>query len=306
LAEGLNKSAATQLANGRPAKALELWNRVLAFDPENVAVTEALRRLEGRRRIRQAAAIAGLAALLGGGAWLAARHARTSAVATAPAVAWIAPASPRPGAAPTATGPMVAPALPARTRAIPPPARTPRARAEAHGTPAAPAHEAVPPRVFTLGPTPQNVDVYLDGQRQFPYDPNHTTIEVPWDSDHVLEFRSPGGCCFVERVELGPDRPLPADSIIARRLKWRPARLLVTIEPAVESARVLVRDPKRKVTATTARAGEEIEVPFFVGDSSSKEVEIAVDAEGAFTTAKVVVRAGQRATTLVKLKPSAN
>ncbi|HVZ88596.1 MAG TPA: hypothetical protein VHG72_16615, partial [Polyangia bacterium] len=161
-------------------------------------------------------------------------------------------------------------------------------------------------RVFTLGPTPQNVDVYLDGQRQFPYDPNHTTIEVPWESDHVLEFRSPGGCCFVERVELGPDRPLPADSIIARRLKWRPARLLVTTDPAVDSARVLVRDPKRKVTATTARAGEEIEVPFFAGDASSKEVEVAVDAGNAFATATVEVRAGQRATTLVKLKSGAN
>ncbi|HVZ87677.1 MAG TPA: serine/threonine-protein kinase, partial [Polyangia bacterium] len=75
LAEGLTKSAAEQLANGRRAKALELWNRVLAFDPENAAVTEALRRLEGRRRVRFGAALAGVAVVLGGGAWLTARHA---------------------------------------------------------------------------------------------------------------------------------------------------------------------------------------------------------------------------------------
>src|SRR6185312_4713070 len=52
-----------------------------------------------------------------------------------------------------------------------------------------------PTRTFTLGPTPQNVDVYLDGKRQFSYAPDHTTIDVPWTSDHVLELRSPSGCC---------------------------------------------------------------------------------------------------------------
>ena len=102
-------------------------------------------------------------------------------------------------------------------------------------------------RTFTLGPTPQNVDVYLDGKRQFAYDPDHTTIAVPWNGDHVLELRSPSGCCFVERVEIGPNHPLPPDAIIARRLKWRPAHLLVTTEPALTTARVLVTDPSRKV-----------------------------------------------------------
>ena len=35
LAAALTESAQTQLAAGRRAKAMELWNRVLAFDPDN-------------------------------------------------------------------------------------------------------------------------------------------------------------------------------------------------------------------------------------------------------------------------------
>ena len=54
---------------------------------------------------------------------------------------------------------------------------------------------------------------------------------------------APSNCCFVERVEVGPEQPLPADSIIARRLKWRPAHLVVTTDPPSATTRVLVRDP---------------------------------------------------------------
>src|ERR1700690_197480 len=56
LAAALTQSAAAHLAAGRRVKALELWNRVLAFDPENAEVGAALRRLEGRRRLHTAAA----------------------------------------------------------------------------------------------------------------------------------------------------------------------------------------------------------------------------------------------------------
>ena len=161
-------------------------------------------------------------------------------------------------------------------------------------------------RTFTLGPTPQNVDVYLDGHRQFGYDLDHTTLAVPWKADHVIEFRSPTGCCFVERVEVGPDHPLPSDAIIARRLKWRPALLLITTEPASESARVLVRDLNRQVTPTAGHPGEEIDVPFFPDDDASKEIEIAVDTGEAFTTEKIRVRAGERSRHVVKLRAGAN
>jgi hypothetical protein len=198
-----------------------------------------------------------------------------------------------------------APAVEARPvhRAAPHP---PRARGEGHQgqTPAsAPAPAA---RTFTLGPTPQNVDVYLDGQRQFAYDPAHTTITIPWNGEHVLELRSPSGCCFVERVEIGPDHALPPDAIIARRLKWRPARVVVTTEPPAPAARVLVRDPNRKVAAAAARPGEDIDVPFFPDDEASKEVEVSVDAGESFVTDKIRIRAGQKLSHVVKLRPGAN
>ena len=173
--------------------------------------------------------------------------------------------------------------------ARPRPARTPPAAA------APPVStEPVPTRTFTLGPTPQNVDVYLDGQRLFGYDVDHTKISVPWSGVHYVEFRSPSKCCFPERVVVGPEQPLPADSIIARRLKWRPAHLMVTTDPAIASTRVLVRDP--------ARHGAEVDIPFFADDDSSKEIEISADSGDAFASEHLRVRAGQHLKHVVKLR----
>jgi hypothetical protein len=172
--------------------------------------------------------------------------------------------------------------------------------------PAAPvSSEPVPTRTFTLGPTPQNVDVYLDGQRQFGYDVDHTKISVPWSGVHTIEFRSPSNCCFPERVTVGPEQPLPADSIVARRLKWRPAHLVVTTDPAGATTRILVRDPRRGAT-TAARPGEEIDIPFFADDDSSKEVELSADDGDASATEHVRVRAGQRLRHVVKLRAGNN
>ena len=132
---------------------------------------------------------------------------------------------------------------------------------------------------------------------------------MPWTENHVIEFRSPSGCCFVERVEVGPDRPLPPDDIIARRLKWRPASLRITTEPDLttgvgKGARIMVRDPSRGGAGTLARAGEDVDVPFFADDEGSKEIEIAIDTGDAFTSERVTVRAGQRMQHVVKLKTS--
>ncbi len=311
LAAGLTASAEAHLAAGRRAKAMELWNRVLAFDPANAAVTTALRRLEGRRRLGQAAAALAIAGVVAAGASAAVRHARTKLppspiASTAP----VTRAAPLPAVAPAAPAqepaeePAEAPAPPRRALALVRPAHARGEAKPAAGSGARP-EVADAARTFTLGPTPQNVDVYLDGKRQFAYAPDHTTIAVPWTSDHVLELKSPSGCCFVERVEIGPDHPLPSDAIIARRLKWRPAHLLVTTEPAVGAARVLVTDPGRKVAATAGRPGEEIDVPFFADDDSSKEIEISVDAGDAFATEKIRVRAGERLVHVVRLKTGA-
>jgi hypothetical protein len=163
--------------------------------------------------------------------------------------------------------------------------------------------EPVQTRTFTLGPTPQNVDVYLDNQRQFGYDVDHTKISVPWSGVHYIEFRSPSNCCFPERVAVGPEQPLPADSIIARRLKWRPAHLMVSTDPANPATRILVRDLSSRNGATVAaRVGEEVDIPFFADDDSSKEVEISADSGDAFTTDHVRVRAGQHVKHVVTLR----
>ena len=61
LAASLTAAASRHLSAKRSAKALELWNRVLAFDPKNVAVAAALRRLEGRARLKMAGAVVAIA-----------------------------------------------------------------------------------------------------------------------------------------------------------------------------------------------------------------------------------------------------
>jgi serine/threonine-protein kinase len=315
LAESLTAAATRHLSAKRSAKALEIWNRVLAFDPDNAAVAVALRRLEGHARLKVAAAVVGIGSVLAGGVWLAAKKLAHRSPAPVPAVA-VAPAPARPAAPPAtvappppavATKPVTpdrVPATPPR-RATAPRPRPPRVAPAPVIAPPPPSTEPVPTRTFTLGPTPQNVDVYLDGQRLFGYDVDHTKISVPWAGAHTIEFRSPSNCCFPERISVGPDQPLPADSIIARRLKWRPGHLIVTTEPARVSARVLVRDPNRGTTSA-ARPGEEIDIPFFPDDDSIKEIEISADDGDAFATERVRVRAGQRLKHLVKLRAGNN
>jgi eukaryotic-like serine/threonine-protein kinase len=319
LAASLTAAASRHLSAKRSAKALEVWNRVLAFDPNNAVVAAALRRLEGRARLKLAAVLVGSAALLTAGSWVGANKLASRArerarvaevalqeisvapVASTPAPPPAAGAKPGPDPAPAAVEPPVS-GLPKRTG----PANRQRvARPATVPSPAPLPAEPVATRTFTLGPTPQNVDVYLDGQRQFGYDVDHTKIAVPWAGVHHIEFRSPSNCCFPERITVGPEQPLPADSIIARRLKWKPARLVVTTDPAGAATRLLVREPNRGAT-TAARPGEEIDVPFFADDDSSKEVEISADDGDGFATERVRVRAGQRLKHVVKLRAGNN
>jgi serine/threonine-protein kinase len=296
LAAGLMASADAALGAGKKAKAIEIWNRVLAFDPKHEGVLAALGRLEGRARARKIALAAGgglvlLAAAVGLG-----RLATRPRAAVAPAPVAAAVPAPKPAAAP------VQPQI----EAEPAPAKVRREEPKRHVAARPDPREAT--HTFSLGPTPQNVDVYLDGKKQFAYDTDHRTLTVPWTEDqgvHVVEFRSPSGCCFVERVEVGPDRPLPTDSVIARRLKWRPASLRITTEPEVaRGARIVVRDPSRTGAGTLARPGEDVDVPFAAGDEGSKEIEIAIDSGDVFTSERLTVRAGQRLAHVVKLRTS--
>lgn len=295
LAAGLTASADAALKAGKKAKAIEAWNRVLAFDPKNAEVLAALGRLEGRARVRKIALAAGGALVLLAAAVGLGRIAMRPKPVVAPAP--IAASAPVPAPERAA-----APAQP-QIEAEPAPPKVRREEPKRHVAARPDPRETT--HTFSLGPTPQNVDVYLDGKKQFAYDTDHRTLTVPWTEDHVVEFRSPSGCCFVERVEVGPERPLPTDSVIARRLKWRPASLRITTEPEMaRGARIVVRDPSRGGAGTLARPGEDVDVPFAAGDEGSKEIEIAIDSGDVYTSERLTVRAGQRLAHVVKLRTS--
>jgi hypothetical protein len=145
------------------------------------------------------------------------------------------------------------------------------------------------------------VDVYLDGERQFAYDTDHRSLTVTWNASHMIEFRSPSGCCFVERVEIGPDKRVPPENIIARKLRWKPARLIVALSPAMASARIMVRDPTHPDRGTVVGPGEEANIPFLVEDEGQKEVEVSVASGSGLVAARVTVRAGERKSVVISL-----
>ncbi|HEX2656989.1 MAG TPA: hypothetical protein VHU40_01900, partial [Polyangia bacterium] len=307
------------------ARAIECWTRVLAYAPEHPAVTAALRRWEGRDRRRAALRLSLIGAGLVTVLLIASRFLSRPSTDPPPAANPPSMTAGPPPASSSATTPATGPnAAPATVTARPPGEAGPHTRpahlrglAErpAESTVArprlpadAPAANASPPagsatqaRTFALGPTPQNVDVYLDGERQFAYDTDHRTLSVAWNGTHQIEFRSPSGCCFVERVEIGPERPLPPDNVIARKLRWKPARIVVTTQPASTEARVMVRDPGRPGRGTVVIPGEEANIPFLPSDEAQKDIEISVDsAQGVFAQ-RVSVRAGERKSVVVPL-----
>ena len=335
LSVALMASSKAQLAAGKTGRALELWNRVLAIDPANQEVLTALRRFQSRGRLRRAALlVAGVsAAALGGWALLRSSPVplvphRSPATVAAPAATGVAadpppappiatpvvPAIPPEGSEPLAAAgdrreasqPHRAPNRPPR-----PPAPVVTAATEPTRVIAAPGaaravaptgDRAPPERVFVLGPTPQNVDVYLDGEKKFAYDTDHKSIAVPWTGNHTIELRGPAGCCFSERIEVGPDRPLPPENLIARKLKWKPARITITTSPPTAKARVIVKDPSSHGAGAPARIGEDVSIPFQPNDEHSKEVEVDVDTGDSFTSERITVRAGEHSSHVVKLR----
>ncbi len=116
---------------------------------------------------------------------------------------------------------------------------------------------------------------------------------MPWTENHIIELRSPAGCCFGERIEVGPDRPLPPDDIIARRLKWKPARLFIALDPPVPRARVVRQGRERRAARARWRAPARTSSSPSADDERSKEIEIDVDSGDSFTSERITVRAGE-------------
>ncbi len=326
-------------ALGKTARALELWNRALALDPDNKEVLRELRRVEGRQRARRIA-IAGMSALgLGVAVFFAFRiGTREAPVATGPvAVAAnpaVSPAVPKRHPIP---GPKVVGATAEATRlaevtrpaagesygrrsarnkdagrgrgesnaaigAAPAvAAASPAVAATPTGSPALPPVSArqAPPlgleEIFTLSPTPQAVEVWVDGVSRGDFDVGRNTVALRLDRVHTIEFKPKSSCCFPATVQVGPQDRHP-DNRIARQLTWKAASLTVKIDPP---------DPRAVITMSAPRGsgvpwqygsnpGEEVSVPFDARDQRSKSVEVIVTVGDRIKRENVEVSAGGR------------
>ena len=72
----------------------------------------------------------------------------------------------------------------------------------------------------------------------------------------------------------------PPENIIARKLKWKPARLIVTTVPPAPKVRIMVRDPGHPGSGTVVAPGEEVNIPFFPNDEGQKEVDVSIGCGG--------------------------
>jgi tRNA A-37 threonylcarbamoyl transferase component Bud32 len=330
-------TAERQLAARNSARAMECWNRVLAYAPDHPDVSAALRRFQGRGRRRRVAAVGGGAALGLGLVMVALRWLPP----------WPAPARPlAPGAsAGERTGP--------RTTGAHSPVSVAKASAAGEGAPTgapnpmdgsstwlhpeglAPGDTLPPTRPSTTtagggvgagmlgegrsgGARPPRTRPALEraggeGAGEASSVPSGAGVghraEGPATASmmrtfgpHQIEFRSPSGCCFVERVEIGPDKPVPPENVIARKLKWRPARLIVTTQPPSSGVRIMVRDPARPERGTVVGPGEEANIPFLASDEAQKDIDVSVLASGGMFAERVVVRAGERKAVVVSIE----
>jgi serine/threonine-protein kinase len=319
LVTALVASGQREQAAHRSARALELWNRALALDPENAAVLAELRRLESRERVRRfaiaATALVALAGLAAATVLIARRTLKPSPPATdKAAVASVQPVRSS-GPPSTALGAVPArPAQPARAREHVVPREARRvASAERGATRSEPERAAVEtprtnrpasrPVVLTLGPNPANVEVWMDGQKRFDFGPQHNRIEIPWNEPHKLEFRN-DRCCNRKEVVVGPQVFRPPGDHLFVNLDPKPARISVVLLPPRPGAKVLIRqvgDGVANPWRTPARPGEKVPVPFDAGEEMRKSLEVVVFLGDKTVVEPVSVTAGETRLVSVRL-----
>ncbi|MDX2021786.1 MAG: protein kinase [Deltaproteobacteria bacterium] len=284
----LTEAGKTALGNKRTALAIELWNRALALDPHYPAALTAVRALERGQRLRRTLVGVFATAVLVSGTALVFRlvpDPLPTKVVTGAASQQTVPNN----TAPPKTE--VAAALPPRTEpaapspspiALAPVGSPKRTRTAVHSVPepavvteppVAPA--LAPPVRFTLGPNPQAVAVFLDGVKQFDYGPENHQLSVPWDGEHIIEFRKDG--FYAARVTVGPNKYRPVNDHITARLQGQPAALIVKVTPAGSKASVLLSS----VGGTSkwqfaAVPGQLVRVPFFADDDLRKSLIVTV------------------------------
>ena len=317
MVSALVESGLREQAAKHRARALELWNRALAFEPDNHAVLSELRRLERGERLRRwiigTAVLAMLVAMATGALFLArkALSERKASVAAATASASVgkpggaqAPTQPAPGSrelaqrtpqSPRAQGGGAAhPAKEARHHEVAP---AEKAVARDEDTDDLAATDNLPPPniTLTLGFTPARVEVWMDGKKAFDYGPQQNRIEIPWNKPHRLEFRN-DSCCNRKEVVVGPQLFRPPGDHLFVNLDPKPARLSVTLDPPVPGATLLIREvneSKTKPWRARAQAGEKIPVPFDAGDEMRKSLELVVFKGDKTTTKQVTITAGE-------------
>ena len=325
MVSALVDSGLREQAGRRRARALELWNRALAFEPDNKAVLTELRRLERGERLRRwaigAGAIAVLAAMATGALFIARRaiSERKSAVAVergsgsagkARAVQ-AAPATPNPAPMPAAPARL---ATAGRSQATNPGHGVREARRQVAGTDRPSAHtedspagsqaenstatessSVVPTITLALGFTPARVEVWMDGKKAFDYGPQQNRITIPWNQPHRLEFRN-DSCCNRKEVLVGPQLYRPPGDHLFVNLDPKPAHVVVTLDPPVPGATLLIREvneAKGKPWRARAQPGEKILVPFDEGDEMRKSLEVVVFKGDKTTANQVTITAGE-------------
>jgi serine/threonine-protein kinase len=315
MVSALVASGVREQAAKHKAKALELWNRALAFEPDNQAVLTELRRLERGERLRRwligGTVLAVLVAMATGAFFLArkALHDRRSNSATVAsneparkaASAQEAKDRQRAGAQPQAQVAAVARgqasgAAHARRHEVAL-AEKASAHADEDGKTvllgaSAPAESTI---TLTLGFTPARVEVWMDGKKAFDFGPQQNRIEVPWNKPHRLEFRN-DSCCNRKEVMVGPQLYRPPGDHLFVNLDPKPARLVVALDPPVPGATLLIRemnDSKAKAWRARALPGEKIPVPFDAGDEMRKSLEVVVFKGDKTTTNQVTITAGE-------------
>ena len=322
LATALVASGQREQATRHTARALELWNRALALEPENSTVLAELRRLERGERLRRWVTLAvGLALLIGIGSgtfaiWRHAMRARQGGSGERIVATLQSPGATGPIAAGGPKAPASHPKLAARPQSVPVPSnhapREPR-RAAAPAERAEPREEAArestpaaanPQRVeLTLGPHPPKVEVWMDGQKRFDFGPRQDRIVIPWDGPHTLEFRN-DSCCNRKEVTVGPQVYRPPGDHLYVNLDPKPARLSVTLQPARSDASILLRevgDARPNPWRTTVRPGERVPVPFDAGDEMRKSLDVVVFLGDKTLTERVNITAGESRQVTVRL-----
>jgi serine/threonine-protein kinase len=301
------------------ARALELWNRALAFDPHNVAVLAELRRLERGEHLRRwGIGGAALVLLLGmaTGALLIARKAVSEkkailAAATARGVGGNAKAAPDPKVHSPESTQQTAHAsnAPPRGQGGRPSHRHEFAaversagragdkaeNAEDTGAEQAGDSDTIPTITLSLGFSPARVEVWMDGKKSFDFGPQQNRIEIPWNKAHRLEFRN-DSCCNRKEVTVGPQVYRPPGDHLFVNLDPKPARLVVTLDPPIPGATLLIReinDAKTKLWRAPAQPGEKIPVPFDAGDEMRKSLEVVIFKGDKTITNQVTIAAGE-------------